>query len=123
MKSETGHASWRELLSKAVDLGIGAVLLTKEAAQKAVDELIAKGDMTKEEGKHLLERMMERGKEQKERLEKLIAETVESAIEKADLARGSELREARAGLAEVQKRLDRLEMEKISRRPSQEPPS
>lgn len=122
MKSETTHASWRDLLSKAMDLGIGAVLLTKEAAEKAVDELVAKGDVTREEGKHLLERMMERGKDQKERLEKLVAELVEKAVARADLARGAELRTARAELAELGKRVDRLEMGATSGRPPHESP-
>lgn len=110
MRSEGEHASWRDLLARSIDLGIGAVMLTKEAAQKAIDELVAKGDVSRQEGKQLLERMIERGKEQKERLEKLVGETVDKALQKTDLARGSELRHARAQIAELQARLDRLEL-------------
>ncbi|UCH33197.1 MAG: hypothetical protein JSV65_11490 [Armatimonadota bacterium] len=109
MRSEAEHLSWRDLFARTVDLGLGALLLTKDAAQKAIDELVAKGEVTKDEGRQLLNRIMERGKEQKERLETLVKETVERAIEKADLARGSELREARAHIAELQQRLDRLD--------------
>ncbi|HUT75027.1 MAG TPA: hypothetical protein VM221_09385 [Armatimonadota bacterium] len=108
-EGEGEHLSWRDVLARSLDLGVGAVMLTKEAAQKAMDELVAKGEVSRQEGKQLLERMIERGKEQKERLEKLAAEAVERAIDKADLARASELRHARARIGELQQRLDRLE--------------
>jgi polyhydroxyalkanoate synthesis regulator phasin len=122
MKGESGHPSWRELLDRSIDLGVGAVLLTKEAAEKAVNELVAKGEVSRQEGKQLLARVMERGKEQKERLEAVVKEAVDRAIEKADLARASELRHARALVAELQQRLDRLEMDAAKGLPPHEPP-
>ncbi len=123
MSGESEHASWRDLLGRSLDLGMGALMLTKEAAQKAIDELIAKGEVSKQEGKQLLERVMERGKEHKERLEKLVADTVDRALTRADLARASELRHARALIAELQERVDRLEMRATSARPPHEPPA
>jgi polyhydroxyalkanoate synthesis regulator phasin len=123
MSGETEHESWRDLLGRSLDLGMGALMLTKEAAQKAIDELIAKGEVSKHEGKQLLERVMERGKEHKERLEKVVAETVDKALVKADLARASELRHARALIAELQERLDRIETQATSGRPPHEPPA
>jgi len=122
MKPEGENPSWRDLLTRSLDLGLGALTLTKEAAQKAIEELVSKGEVTKEEGKHLFQRMLERGKEEKERLEKLVKETVDRALEKADLARGAELREARVRLAELEQRLDRVEMGMTSARPPHEPP-
>jgi polyhydroxyalkanoate synthesis regulator phasin len=122
MKSESEHTSWRDLLTRSIDLGMGAIMLTKEAAQKAIDELVAKGEVSRQDGTQLLERLIERGKEQKERLEKLTAEAVDRALDKADLARGSELRQARALIAALQERLDRLEMDIGSARPPHEPP-
>jgi len=123
MDSEREHGSWRDLLARSIDLGLGALLLTKEAAQKAMDELISKGHVTKDEGRDLLNRMLERGKEQKERLEQLVRENVAKALEKADLARGRELREARAQITDLQGRLDRLEMNMTTARPPHEPPA
>jgi len=123
MASENEHPSWRDILARSVDLGLGALTLTKEAAQKAVDELVHKGEVSKDEGKKLVERMVERGKEQKERIEGVAREAVDKALEKADLARGRELREARAQIAELQQRLDRLEMDVTPARPPQEPPA
>ena len=122
MECEREHVSWRELFARSVELGLGALFLTKEAAQKAVDEFVHRGEVSKEEGKKLVERMIERGKEHKERIENLVKENVDRALEKADLARGTELREARARLAELQQRLDRLEMDLTSARPPHEPP-
>jgi len=122
MKPEGENPSWRDLLTKSLDLGLGALTLTKEAAQKVIEELVSKGEVTKDEGKHLFQRLLERGKEEKERLEKLVKETVDRALEKADLARGAELREARVRLAELEQRLDRVEMGMTSAHPPHEPP-
>jgi len=122
MEQEREHTSWRELFARSVDLGLGALLLTKEAAQKAVDELVHKGEVSREEGKRLVERMLERGKEQKEHMEQMIREAVDKALEKADVARGSDLRDARARIAELQARLDKLEMNMPAGRPPHEPP-
>jgi polyhydroxyalkanoate synthesis regulator phasin len=124
MNPEGEKQSWRDLLTKSLDLGLGALMLTKEAAQKAIDELVSKGEVTKDEGKHLLQRMIERGKEEKERVEKLVKETVDRALEKADLARAAELREARVRLAELEQRLERLEMgARSGHHPPHEPPT
>jgi polyhydroxyalkanoate synthesis regulator phasin len=122
MDSEREHSSWRDLFARSIDLGLGALLLTKEAAQKAIDEFVSKGHVTREEGKDLVNRLLERGKEQKERIEQLVRENVDKALEKADLARGHDLREARAHMAELQARLDRLEMDMTTARPPHEPP-
>ena len=123
MKSEGERPSWRDLLVRSLDMGLGALLLTKEAAQKAIDELVSRGEVSREEGKQLAARLVERGKEQKERIEKLVTDAVDRALEKTDLARATELREARARIAELQQRLDRLEMDMTSARPPHEPPS
>lgn len=122
MEQEREHTSWRELFARSLDLGLGALTLTKEAAQKAMDELVHKGEISREESKHLVERMLERGKEQKEHLDQLVRDAVDKALHKADLARASELRDARARVAELQARLDKLEMDMTAGRPPHEPP-
>jgi len=99
------HPSWRELLAKSMELGLGAIVLTKQAAQKLVDDMVAKGSVTKEQGKKVLDEMVERGHEQKEQVEGFVSQIVEKVLEKADLARGTELRSLAERLEHLEQRL------------------
>jgi len=104
MPSDSRIASWRELLEKTIELGLGAALLTKDAAAKLVDDLVKRGAITKEEGGKLVSDMMEKGKGQKEKMESLIRQTVERLLAKADMAR-------RSSVEEIEKRVAALEEE------------
>lgn len=105
--------NWREMLDRMVEMGLGAALLTKEAAEKLVDDLVKRGSVTKEDGRRLFAEMVEKGRLQKERMDEVIAETVSQMLNKADLARRSQV-EA------LEKRLAALEAEVRARLP--EPP-
>jgi polyhydroxyalkanoate synthesis regulator phasin len=83
--------SWRELLDKSLDIGLGAIVLTKQSLSKLVDELVSKGSLQREEAKKLVEQMLERGREGKSKVEALIADAVEKMLVRADVARRSEL--------------------------------
>ena len=105
--------SWRDVLDRMVELGLGAALLTKEATDKLVDDMVKRGAVTREDGKKLLGEMVEKGRLQKERMDEVIVETVSRMLEKADLARRSQV-EA------LEKRIVALETELRARK--QEPP-
>jgi polyhydroxyalkanoate synthesis regulator phasin len=107
MPEQSKSASWRELLEKTVELGLGAALLTKDAAKKLVDDLVRRGAMTKEEGSKLVSEMLEKGKGQKEKMEALISETVERVLRKADLARRSSFEELEKRVAALETQLGR----------------
>jgi polyhydroxyalkanoate synthesis regulator phasin len=102
MTDQEKTTSWKELWEKTLELGLGAVTLTKETAQKLANELIEKGHMTKQESEHFVERMRVAGKEQKEHLEELVAKMVDKALEKTDIARGSEVKKLEARIAELE---------------------
>lgn len=106
MGNETKVGTWRELLEKTIELGLGAVLLTKESAVKLADELVKRGDVTKEEGKKLVSDLMEKGKGQKQKLEDFVAEIVQRAMEKADIAKQSHIEGLERRIAEMESRLN-----------------
>ncbi len=105
MSGETKITSWRELLEKTVELGLGAALLTKESAGKLVDELVKKGDVSREEGKKLVSDMLEKGKGQKKRMEDFVVEIVQRALSKADIAQRSRVEELERRIADLEERL------------------
>jgi len=102
MSSEMKIGSWRELFEKTIELGLGAALLTKESATKLADELVERGTVSREDGKKLVSDMMEKGKGQKKRMEDFVADIVERALERADVARRSQIQD-------LERRIDSLE--------------
>lgn len=107
MSGEAKVTSWRELLEKTIELGLGAALLTKESATKLVEELVRRGEVSREESRKLVSEMLEKGKGQKEKMEDLIAGIVERTLARADIARRSQLEELERRLSEVEKRMAR----------------
>jgi len=106
MREERRIASWHELFEKTVELGLGAALLTKEAAGRLVDDLVKRGAVSREEGKKLLSHMLEKGKGQKEKMDQHISEVFERLLAKADVARRSSLEELECRVAALEKKLE-----------------
>jgi polyhydroxyalkanoate synthesis regulator phasin len=100
--------SWRELLEKTVDLGLGAALLTKEAATKLVDDLVRRGSVTKEEGQKLVSDMLEKGKVQKEKMEEVMRQSFGRLVATADLARQSRVEELERRVIELEEQLKQM---------------
>jgi polyhydroxyalkanoate synthesis regulator phasin len=105
MTDQAKMGSWRDLLEKTIELGLGAALLTKEAAGQLVDDLVKRGAVTKEDGKKLVAEMLEKGKGQKEKMDQFVAEVVDRMLKKADLARQSTVAELERRLAALEERL------------------
>jgi polyhydroxyalkanoate synthesis regulator phasin len=109
MAEEHKVVSWRDLLEKTVDLGLGAALLTKEAATKLVEDLVKRGSMSKEEGHKVVCDMLEKGKEQKARMESLVRQTVDRMLAQADLARQSSMQELERRVRDLERELKRAQ--------------
>jgi polyhydroxyalkanoate synthesis regulator phasin len=107
MPDDRKTVSWRELFEKTVDLGLGAALLTKEAATKLVEDLVKRGSMSKEEGQKFLSDMLEKGKGQKEKMESFVRQTIERILAQADLARQSTVEKLERRVGELEEELKR----------------
>ncbi len=101
--------SWHELLEKAVELGLGAALLTKETAAHLADDLVKRGAMTKDEGKKLVSDLLEKGKGQKDKMDEQLTKVVSQVIERADLARQSAVAELERRVAALEAKLEKLD--------------
>ena len=105
MTDDTKIASWRELLEKTIELGLGAALLTRETASTAIDDLVKRGAVSKDDGKKLVSQMLERGQTQREKMEEFVSEAVERAMSKGDVARRSTLEQLEERLAALENKL------------------
>jgi polyhydroxyalkanoate synthesis regulator phasin len=90
-QDDSPNVTWRDLLDKSLEVGLGAIVLTKQSVSRLIDELVAKGSLGREEAKRLVSQMLERGREGKAQVESLIAQAVERVVERADLVRRSDL--------------------------------
>ncbi len=105
MSEQTTSATWRDMFDRMVELGLGAALLTREAATKLVDDMVKKGSMTREDGHRVLNEMVEKGREQKQRMEEVVAEVVDRVLTKSDLARRSQIEELERRVALLEAKL------------------
>lgn len=108
MTDQPKAGSWHDVLEKALELSIGAALLTKDAVSKLMDDLVKRGAISKDEGQKLASRMIERGKVQKEKMDVFVGEAVERVLTKGDVARESRVEELERRIAALEDELRRV---------------
>lgn len=81
-----------DMLKKAVELGLGALVITSENVEKATNELVKKGHLKKHEGKSLIKEMIKRGAVQEKKIEVNVARMVSETLLKLDIARKTDIR-------------------------------
>lgn len=95
-------ATWGELLTRTVELGLGAATLTAETAQKVVNDLVNRGKVASEESSTLVDKLLAMGKEQREMLMDAVQKGSERAMVRMDLARRSDLEALRQRVAALE---------------------
>ena len=93
-------------LRRILVAGLGALAVTEKAARRLIDDLVAKGDITRDEGERVLGdlqrkwntesgRLVEKTKAASQGLEQMITNALSKALDRAGIARKSELEELR----------------------------
>jgi len=75
-----------DLLRKAVELGLGALVITRENAEKVTNDLVKKGRLKRSESKNLLQEMLKKGEIEEKKIEVEIAKIVKRTLSNLDLA-------------------------------------
>ncbi len=96
----------KELLRKIGLLGVGVISLTQEKIEAFVDELVKRGELNKEEGRKLVQEMLEEKNKQLQQLEEKITSKVQEAIDKAGLARKTEIEELKKRISKLEETLE-----------------
>ncbi|MBT9139170.1 MAG: hypothetical protein DDT31_01751 [Syntrophomonadaceae bacterium] len=81
----------QDVLKKVFNLGLGAIVITKEKAEEVVKELVKKGEVGEEESRKLVNKLIEKGQESRKEMQTQIEKTVKGVIEKLDISTRSEL--------------------------------
>lgn len=93
------------MFHKAVNLGLGAISLTKEKAESFFDELVERGEISKEDAKQAMDDMMKKGEEQRAEFRKMINEELDNWKTKFGVVTRAELDKLTERIKELESKL------------------
>ncbi|OHB69753.1 MAG: hypothetical protein A2W17_06950 [Planctomycetes bacterium RBG_16_41_13] len=95
-----------EIMKKAVNLGFGAMLVTKENANELIEEMVRKGEIQKDETLAQVKETLKKILPSKEEIETRTEELVEKILHKLDIPTRHELQEMQKKLEAILKELE-----------------
>ncbi|MGN7762169.1 phasin family protein [Paenibacillus sp. 22594] len=98
-----------DLFKKAISLGVGLTIVSKEKVEKVVEELVKKGELAPSESKALVDRLVERGEEERGMFKSAIHEQVERVLKELKIPVQSDVAELEARIAVLERRVAELE--------------
>lgn len=98
-----------DIINKVINLGLGAVLLTKENIEEVIDEMVKKGEIKKDEAKAQVNELLKKVLSSKQEVESKIERIVENMLHKLDIPTRKELQQMQKKLDEIIKRLESRE--------------
>ncbi len=96
----------QDLLKKALSLGLGALLESKDKIEDVVNELVKKGELGQEEGKNLVDELIEKGEASMSEMEVKIEKIVKGVMEKLNLPTRKELDELKSEIEQLKEKLN-----------------
>jgi len=94
-----------DLLKRAISLGWGLTIVSKEKIEGIVDELVKRGELAPSESKQLVERLIDKGAEEQDHFKELINEQVRSVMQGMGLATVKEVEELKRRVTELENKL------------------
>ncbi|KXK29953.1 MAG: hypothetical protein UZ01_01736 [Candidatus Brocadia sinica] len=98
-----------DIIGKVINLGFGALIVTKENIEELIDEMVKKGEIKKDEAKAQVNELLKRVSSSKQEIESKIEKIVENALHKLDIPTRKELQQMQKKLEEIIKRLESRE--------------
>ncbi len=97
----------RDFLKKAINLGLGTLVVTREKVEEVVSELVKKGEVGQDEGKKLVNELIEKGEENKKEMEAQVEKIVRTVTEKLNLPTGEQLNALKSEIEQLKERLNK----------------
>lgn len=99
----------RDFLDRAVSLGLGFAMASKEQAEKFVDELIKKGELNKAESKQYVDELVRKGQEAQSALEEKVRGYMQKAVHEMNLVTKEDYLSLKQRVVELERRVAELE--------------
>lgn len=94
-----------DLLKKAISLGWGLTIVSKEKIEKTVEELVKRGELAPTESKDLIERLVERGEEEKSQFKDFLREQVQRILTELHVPSGKQVADLERRIEELERKL------------------
>ncbi|MFB0840879.1 phasin family protein [Paenibacillus oleatilyticus] len=99
----------RDLLGKAVSMGLGFAVVSKEQAEKFVDELVKKGELNKAESQQFVDDLVRKGEEAQSTLEEKVRGYMRQALHEMNLTTKDDYVRLTQRIGELERRVAELE--------------
>jgi len=98
-----------DLFKKAISLGVGLTIVSKEKVEKVVEELVKRGELAPSESKALVDRLVERGDEERGMFKSAVQEQVQRVLKELKVPVQSDFAALELRIAVLESRLAELE--------------
>ncbi|CAM3351342.1 MULTISPECIES: phasin family protein [Saccharibacillus] len=98
-----------DLFKKALSLGIGLTVASKEKVEKTVEELVKKGEIAPSESKAVVNKLIERGEEERSTIKNMVQDQVRRVLQELDVPSGSDVVSLEQRIAVLEQRVAQLE--------------
>lgn len=98
-----------DIINKVINLGFGALIVTKENVEELIDEMVKKGEIRKDEAKEQVNELFKRVLSSKKEIESKIEKIVENVLHRLDIPTRNELQQMQKKLEEIIKRMESKE--------------
>ncbi|MCL6601964.1 MAG: phasin family protein [Paenibacillus sp.] len=98
-----------DLFKKAISLGVGLTIVSKEKVEKAVEELVKRGELAPSESKALVDRLVERGDEERGMFKSAVQEQVQRILKELKVPTQTDVAGLELRIAVLEQRLAELE--------------
>lgn len=100
-----------DLFKKAISLGLGVTVVSKEKVEKAVNDLVKRGELAPSESRALVDRLMDRGAEEQNQAKEWIRLQVQKALTELDVPTKSTTEQLEQRIEVLEKRLAEQEQQ------------
>lgn len=100
-----------DLLKRAISLGWGLTVVSKEKVERIVEDLVKRGELAPTESKALIERLMSRGEEDLGHVKTLVREQIARGLEELDVPSQKDIRALEQRIAVLESQVAELKQE------------
>ena len=91
-----------DIIKKSMEIGLGAVTITREKLQEITDDLVVRGNLSKKEGGEILNDLLKSADEGQKRMKSLVEEKVHAALKEAGIATKEDVKALEGKIAKLE---------------------